>query len=270
MTKKKPERGPLPSYKEPPVNEVVCGLKFAPLQKFMLPHIGLFWKSVLKDFPSCEHAPPLGFVGSTDSATNIPVPRVWLINQTDDRLIQIQKDIFYYNWRRRPISNKYPRYKSVIKPFKKHLSSFIEFINTNDIGSITPIEYELSYINHIFPEHGWRTPAEFGKIFPDARWRYSKDRFLPDPEQISWRVAFPLPNDSGRLSVKIDSGFRKIDETPLYIMEIKAHGIGASDALNDMWKWFDVAHEYIVRGFADLTSQKIQQRAWKRDDGFTG
>ena len=31
-----------------------------------------------------------------------------------------------------------------------------------------------------------------------------------------------------------------------------------------MWNWFDLAHEWIVRGFADLTTEKIQQNIWRR------
>ena len=115
----------LPSYRRPPVIEVVCGLRFAPLKKLKIPHIGQFWERVRTKFPNCEHAIPLDVgLGSLDPATGLPVPRVWLINKSDDRLIQLQRDAFLYNWRKSRRTKKYPRYRNIIKEFKKSLGIF--------------------------------------------------------------------------------------------------------------------------------------------------
>ena len=43
-----------------------------------------------------------------------------------------------------------------------------------------------------------------------------------------------------------------------------ARGQTVDKGKKQMWNWFDLAHEWIVRGFADLTTEKIQQNIWRR------
>lgn len=271
MSSKRVSAKPFPSYRNPPVIEVVCGLRFQPLEPFKIPHIGLFWTKVLSDFPNCEHAPPLSFGPETfDPSSGLPIPRIWLINEKDNRLIQIQKDAFLYNWRKRSEDEPYPRYKSIIRPFKKYLNDFSKFLKEHKISPIVPIDCELTYINHITVEHGWKPGSQVGKFLPDVWWRARRGRFLPRPATIVWRARVPLPEDNGQLIIKLEQGTRKIDNVPILKLELSARGLGADKTLKSVWNWFEVAHEWIVRGFADLTSFEVQERVWKRYDKSTG
>ena len=54
-----PPTGILPSYKNPPVNEVVCGLRFNISDKLQIPHIGLLWDKFRADYPIIKHASPI-------------------------------------------------------------------------------------------------------------------------------------------------------------------------------------------------------------------
>ena len=269
MAKKQPEPRALPSYRNPPVNEVVCGARFAALERLLVPHIGLFWSSVRKDFPNCEHAAPLSFGPPVfDAATGLPIPRIWLINRSEDRLIQLQKDAFFYNWRRRDEKKSYPRYRSIIKPFKKYIGHFETFVRENEIGELSINNFELTYINHIIQGEGWKSLSNIGKVFPDCNWKTISSRFLPVPNIVAWKASFTLPEGQGTLSAKVDTGIRKSDERPLFAFELRATGSGAANSLDKMEEWFATAHEWIVRGFADLTGVKIQEQIWKRDDTF--
>ena len=271
MPRKEPDPTPLPSYRNPPVQEVVCGARFAALERFMVPHIGLFWDSVRKDFPNCEHAPPLSPDPSAfDKATGLPIPRIWLINRSEDRLIQLQKDIFFYNWRRRPKSKSYPRYKNIIKAFEKNIRNFEVFIRENELGELSIKSLELTYINHIIQDEGWKSLRDFGTVFPDCRWKVKSTRFLPVPNAIAWHTSFPLPEGQGTLRVKVDIGSRRSDDHPLLVFELRVTGSAANFSLDNMEEWFSTAHQWIVRGFADLTGPKIQNEIWKRDDSFAG
>ncbi|MDL1974813.1 MAG: TIGR04255 family protein [Deltaproteobacteria bacterium] len=91
--------GTLPSYKNPPVNEVVCGLRFDTPDKLRIPHIGFLWDKFRADYPIIQHAPPIASAKGeilVDQATGMPLPRVWFINRSDDQLIQFQCDRFYF------------------------------------------------------------------------------------------------------------------------------------------------------------------------------
>lgn len=271
MARKKTSVAQLPSFKKPPINEVVCGLRFQPIEALLIPHIGLYWSSIRKDFPKCEHAAPLGIgEGNTDSVTGIPLPRVWLINGAQDRLIQIQKDVFFYNWRRREEKSTYPRYKSVFLSFKRRLTEFENFLEENELGAIKVNECELTYINQIPSGELWKSSSDFGRLFPDIKWRARIQRFLPIPNHIAWRASFSLPDGKGSLGVKIDHALRKVDQRPVIIFELRATGKGEDKSLDSVWDWFSTAHEWIVRGFADLTGKKAQDIVWDRDDSFTG
>ncbi len=84
----------LPSYKSPPVDEVVCGYRFEPLSQLKVVHIGLLWEKFRNDFPNVQHAAPISTDGSifVDETTGIPLPRVWFISKADNELIQFQPD----------------------------------------------------------------------------------------------------------------------------------------------------------------------------------
>jgi uncharacterized protein (TIGR04255 family) len=255
----------LPSYKKPPINEVVCGLRFHTPDKLRIPHIGLLWNKFRIDYPNIQHAPPIASTKGElviDPATNLPIQRVWFINESDDQLVQFQFDRFYFNWRRR--QSDYPRYPHVIKHFEKILNIIVSSFKEFRIGDLNPIEYELSYINHIQKGEGWEMLGDLSKIFSDFTWVQREERFLHNPENFAWRTEFLIPEKMGHLVVTLNQATRIEDKIPLFVLELKARGIGESTDKKTFHKWFDVAHEWIVRGFTDLTTPYIH-KLWERE-----
>jgi len=256
----------LPGYKNPPVNEVVCGMRFDTPDRLLIPHSGLFWDKFRDDYPIIQHAPPIASAKGEiliDQATGLPLPRVWFINKSDDQLVQFQIDRFYYNWRRR--QSDYPRYDHVIKNFESVLNKIIIFFDELEFGELKPIEYELSYINHIPKGQGWDTIDDLPEIFSDFAWKQTKERFLPNPEKVAWQTEFPLPEKKGHLIVNLKQATRTEDKVPLLVLELKAQGIGESTSKEAILEWFDLAHEWIVRGFTDLTTPAIH-KIWEREE----
>ena len=257
--------GELPSYKNPPINEVVCGLRFQPLDKLRIPHIGLLWDKFRIDYPVIQHAPPIASAKGElliDQTTGLPIQRVWFINASDDQLVQFQFDRFYFNWRRR--QGVYPRYTNLIKHFEKTLNTINSFFKEFEIGELNPIEYELSYINHIPKGEGWDTIEDLPKILSDFNWERGPERFLPNPVTLAWKSEFLLQKKMGRLFVTLNQATRIEDKVPLFVLELRAHGIDESADLDTCLKWFDVAHEWIVRGFTDITTPEVH-RIWERE-----
>lgn len=258
--------GALPSYKNPPVNEVVCGVRFNTSDKLLIPHIGFLWEKFRADYPIIQHVPPIASAKGEiqiDMATGVPLPRVWFINKSDDQLVQFQFDRFYFNWRRR--QSDYPRYDHVISNFESVLKKVTIFFSEFEFGELTPIEYELSYINHIPKGQGWNTMDDLPKIFLDYVWKKTKKRFLPKPEKVAWNKEFPLPEKKGNLNVSLKQAIRTEDKVPLLVLELKTRGIDESAGKEGIREWFDLAHEWIVRGFTDLTTPEIQ-KIWEREE----
>lgn len=173
-------KGNLPSYKFPPIIEVVCGIRFQPPENFTLPYIGLLWNKFREEYPIVKHAAPLATdrVGLlVDSVTGTPLPRVWFINRQENQLVQFQPDRIYFNWRQR--EDIYPRYENIIRNFDKVLDTLIAFFEESRFGEFTPVECELTYINHIEKKPESETAEEMRKVFRDFPWNES-ERFFPN------------------------------------------------------------------------------------------
>jgi uncharacterized protein (TIGR04255 family) len=260
----KSESRSLPDYEKPPVIEVVCGIIFETIEMFRGHHPGLFWQMVRDQFPTCEHALRLG-LGSPPKELDFAnyFPRIWFVSEEQNRLIQLQDDRFFYNWRRIREDEAYPRYRAIIEPFKSNLEILQEFLSQEKLGSVKPKECELTYINHIPKGEGWKSLSDINAVFRDFTWDLN-ERFLPPPLSLGGQAVFPLPEDNGRLKMTLQHGERKLDRCPLLILQISARGLGGDKSMDTVWEWFELAHEWIVRGFDDMTAPTIQRDVWRR------
>lgn len=260
---------PLPVYDNPPVNEVVCGILFKHIDELLNPYLGVLWEKYKPEYTGCQEVAPLmpvieNFEQPPQSVDMVPLPRTWFVHENKDRIIQVQRDRFLHNWRKVRRDDQYPRYENVIAMFRNHLSKFVEFLAENAIGTIEPLQYELTYVNHILQGQGWETINDVGNIFPNFSWQKGKNNFLTSPGNINWQTGFSLPDQAGRLRTKLQSVLRREDNQPAFLFELTARGIGHYTTLDTMWNWFELAHEWVVRGFTDLTAPQVQKDIWRR------
>lgn len=263
---KKAKSQGFPDYEKPPVIEVVCGIVFETIKGFKGGHLGLFWQKVRDEFPTSEHALRLGFEPEDNVDLTNYFPRIWFINKQQNTLIQLQDNTFFFNWRRMEEEEAYPRYSTIMQAFKKYLGIFDDFLKEEGLGSTHPKSCELTYINHIPKAEGWESLSDINQVFPDFSWNSTGKRFLPEPEHLAGQISFPLPKGQGTLKLTLQYGQRKFDKWPVLVLRNSATGLGADKSMGAVWDWFEVAHEWIVRGFADLTGAKIQKDIWKRTD----
>lgn len=264
--------GKLPSYDQPPVTEVACSVLFPSLEGLLSPHIGLLWQLFQPEYPVCDDLAPIAprveifdnqDVESELKISNIPpLPRAWFISQDETRIIQIQRDRLIYNWRKIDIESEYPRYDSLIKAFQEHLTTFDNFLVEAELGQIQPIQYELTYVNQIPQGEAWVTLEDIGKVFPDISWKASSSRFLAHPQSISWTTVFDLPNKLGRLHTSVKPAL--INSNVVLLFELTVRGIGDNASRETLQNWFNAAHDWIVRAFADLTNKETQTKIWKQ------
>ena len=93
-----------------------------------------------------------------------------------------------------------------------------------------------------------------------------KGEFLPEAEDVALRVRYSIPGGDGavsRLHVVADPGFDSSGK-PGIVLTLTARGglgRGAEDSLESR---LDLGREWIVRGFADVTSNAMH-RHWERE-----
>lgn len=257
----------LPNFNQPPIVEVSIGFSFKPLDSLKIPHLGTFWEKMKDDYPECDQSSPLGADPPAMSEDwPIPVPRVLFWNQKESHMIQLQNGRLVCNWQKQD-DEKYPKYENLIGKFWNIYNKFSEFIDDEDLGKLRVKECSLDYINHIFYREIIDSASEIGEIIPDFSWQNDSNRFLQNPNPRLWRLHFDLPENSGTMRVELNSATRTTDQSPLFVFKLATRGINEdkikkTNNLEAMKEWYDLSHEHMVKGFEELTSEKVQKEHW--------
>ena len=266
----------LPSYENPPLIEVVCGVQFDALHNLHAPYIGKFWAEIEKEFPVVQTVQPLdpvrenlgesgGAQTVTFSISNVPpMPRVWLSSADETGLVQIQNVRFLYNWRRQSHSPDYPRFESVYANFTRLFSIFKDTLRRYDVSEVCANQFELTYINGIELEDINGQLKSIGSILPDIPWREDRGRLLESPEYMALKTGFKLPDNFGRLHLLANSALNVATGKPVLQLELTARGFNPEQP-NGQDQWFELAHEWIVGAFEDVTHEEVQKNSWSKN-----
>ena len=261
----------LPSFEAPPVIEVVCSVQFEPLRLFNTVHYGQFLERVRNQYPRTEDRTPvvdqfepLKKSISTETFDTPPLRRVFYVDESGNFLLQLQPSRFMANWRRMRDTDQYPRFSAPYTRFLEGWDTFLHFTEDRKIGLPQVNQYELTYINHV-EAFDRPFPEAIEQLLPSFAWTSNRSiGFLPFPSGMSSRLRFPLPDDAGALYLKIERARRNRDQKEVLVIDFTARGPAAPD-WSDMRSWFTVAHEWVVKGFADLTSPEAH-RHWGKHE----
>ncbi|NJL41837.1 MAG: TIGR04255 family protein [Leptolyngbyaceae cyanobacterium SM1_4_3] len=242
-------------FSNPPLTEVVCGVAFdAP--EFSSVHFGLYWQKIRDRFPATpvDNPPFVGAGGLLSFSDLPPLRRVWFESSNKKELVQLQADHFYYNWRKQDDQDSYPHFKNIYPGFIREWEEFCHWWEEDIDLLLIPTQYELTYINQIDAEFGWKTPADNQKIFTfeGRNW----NGFLSSPSNHVFALQFALPESFGTLSVSGNQAISPLNGEPVMVLELTARSLGIEP---DLSAWFNLAHEHIVKGFVDLTQSSIHQ-----------
>jgi uncharacterized protein (TIGR04255 family) len=266
-----PER--TPDYDRPPVVETYLGVQFSPLVKFSIPHFGLYWAKIRDDYPTFEVQSPLSSAFEQFGARQLVQPkfgielmrtpevRCWFIEKSGTMLNQVQRDRFVHNWRRQKPEDAYVHYDRIKPSFIKEWQKFCNFLDESNLGSPEINQCEMMYINHIELGQGWKSYGELNKVI--SSWSGSSSgNFLPAPESVSIGARYILPEKKGRLHIEMQPAITE-DAKEILQLNLTARGKPASPNLDGILDWFDLGHEWIVRGFTDFTSEEMHKH-WER------
>jgi uncharacterized protein (TIGR04255 family) len=260
-----PERT-LPDYDNPPAQETWMAFAFVPLS-WSIPHFGAFWNEIRTDYPTFEVHPPIGEFNlqfdalGPDAIVKLPV-RCWFINDESNRLIQIQNNRFFHNWRRPNPSAPYLHYAELKPVFEKEWGRFCDFAGRHDMGLPNVLSCEVSYINHLERGVGWDSFSDLSVVFPSVG-NFQGKSFLGKPETISVNGSYVMPSSEGRLRVVIQPAIRQLDGKEIIQLTITGSCRPASSDTSELMRCLDFCREWVVRGFDDLTSQPMHT-IWRK------
>lgn len=261
----------LPKFHKPPVTEVFCAVHFAELSGLHAPHLGDFWNALdRKQYPRVQTHPLLPPMQLTTETPQIifrqdgDPARAWFISSDDASLIQVQRDRVIFNWRQNHLQEPYPSYQVVKSNFRDVLNLFGKFLRSSKAGKLNIIGLELGYINHMQYGRELAEVSDIGTVFPDFSWKFEPSRFLKKISALNWITQLPLPEGKGNLNLQIQTVQRRTDGEPLLRADLVARHFAEGLNGKAMWDWFDLAHEWIVCGFADVTSPRVQNELWER------
>jgi len=265
----------LPEFENPPVSEVVLGVQFEPLLSWAVPHYGLYWARIRDEYPEAQVQPPVvrqvEIFGAarfkTHGTINLSVgpenPRCWFLTADQTRLVQVQNDRFLINWRKVVGDEVYPRYEKAIRPkFAAEFARFMAYLKDAGMESMNVTQCEVTYINDVPLGEGWTSFSDLHDVISPWSGEMT-DKFLPPPETIQINVAYPIPEQRGRLHVAMQHAFRPKDSKETIQLRLTARGKPQDSELKSILEWFDMGREWIVRGFADFTAETAQKR-WER------
>ena len=273
----------LPHYDRPPLNEVLFSFQFKPLRQLQAALIGLYWQGIRDRYPVTEDQGPIPHTiegpSSPPQSIGLTTPqpvgllfqggpinlRCWFRDQDHHRLIQLQQDRFIRNWQVQGDA-VYPRFKVLAAEYKEEWSGFLSFLSSQEIQAPVIDQCELTYVNHIdidlTPEKGF---SQLPRVFPSMG-AITTGGFLPAPEAVQWQLRYLLPESRGRLFIDMNPAFRASDMKFVLVLTLTARGAPASESSEDAFEWFDLAHEWIVRSFNELTGPDMHKSWGKRDE----
>ncbi len=164
-----PEAGTaIPTLRDPPIEEVVCGLAFTPVAALDALEQGVYWGRVSDRFPKKQLQPAL--IEGFSLFQGVAPLRSWLISQEEDSLIQIQQDRFYMNWRRRGAA--YPRFRDrgeaqgLCTRTLMEFDRFAEFVKERFAVVLEPTRVELQKQDLITRPKHWTDLSDLAEILP--------------------------------------------------------------------------------------------------------
>lgn len=253
---------PVLKFENPPIVEKLMGIQFAPLEKWSIPHFGLFWEEIRDSFPKFSIQPPLVSEAFTPKTPEEAV-RCWFFHESQTKIIQVQRDRFLYNWQKPTGFEQYPHYASIRPEFEKSLLGFYKFLDKNQIDQPSINQCEITYVDHLERGREWQQLSDLPNVING--WSGMSGRLLtPNPDFLTIQIAYPLPDIDGNLLITFQPAFRHEDQTEVFQIRVTVTGVPASRDVDDVMLWFDSGRDFAVQGFVDLTTEKMHDLWGKR------
>lgn len=260
-----------PKFHTPPVTEVFCGVQFDPLPGFSVAYYGRFWEQLKQTYPkSIDQAPVMQNRGQSEFITGVVTPRIFLITESENRLLQLQPDRFMHNWRKQGIEQEgYPGFTSIADEFTTQLDALQTFLETENIGLPVIRAIELSFVNFIPAGDLWQNSNDIHQVFPTFSWQPAGfhetntttylDDVLSTPVGLSWNMTFPGKKPAGGLHVMLTQCVFNDTQQGVLDFRLKFTGLPEETSPAGIRQWLNEAEKAMTQAFVALTSPKAHQ-----------
>jgi uncharacterized protein (TIGR04255 family) len=269
----------LADFDSPPVTEVVLGVQFNSLERFLSPHLGVVWSEFKQEFPIVEehpYLPPIFETFGTPAAFMIPslnfqivtrpeMLRVHFVNQEKTELLQVQRDRFLHNWRKVGRGDNYPRFERMIDTFESGFQKFMGVIDRERLGPVAPNQCEVSYFNQIPIPDGETIWSQLALTFPDRVGNSTVEGLgTPEDGRFALRYIVPAADGSplGHVAVAAEPALRA-DGVTIIQFTLTARGKPATANMSGVLDFLKNGRVLLNRAFKKLTSAEMQKR-WGR------
>lgn len=257
-----------------PIDELVLGVQLQAGVAEDAVTLADFWPRVRNDFPSLEKHPPLP-PGQEDFGNDVatglqfelltaaPPPRYWFVSQDDSRLVQVQPDRFFLNWRKRSEAQAYPRYRVLREDFERRFGELLLALPAQARDGAAATWCEVSYINHVDAEgpgdERHRPLSDILRLIASPT-----QEVLPPPEDTQFHQRYVLRNGDGpigRLYISATPALRAADRRPIYVLTLLARLRPETPDLQGVVGALDRAHDVILPAFRNITTPAMH-RVW--------
>jgi uncharacterized protein (TIGR04255 family) len=245
--------------------------------------LALFAERVRKEFPNQTQQLPAQAVepeafGQTPSSVppfrielqqEVQLPRLWFESRDRERLIQLQADRISVNWRLLDGDpTKYPRYSRLRGVFQTQLKR-VAAIAKDQGQHLNVNACEVLYVNPIEPakQASTGTHPDLSTVLSIVR-PPSSNAFLGQPEDSQLQARWRIPGDEGRPVGRLYlSALPALSDAqkPIYLVQMSGRTTPVGSEIKDVLAALDLGHEWVVRGFADVTT-KSMHKIWGRED----
>ena len=251
----------------PPIDEVVVGVHFAPIEKLQ-PVMFQLWHEVKDHYPEFQEQPPVVQTAQSFGPPAPPQPvilrmdyqRLWFLTADGTRLLQVQRDFFASNWRKVKGDEIYSGFEQgPLSDFQRGWERFLALLKQSNLGPPSIVHCEVTYINMLPQGDDWRDFSDLAKIIAPWSGKFTDDK-LPVPEQVAITAAFLMTERKGRLSVAVNPVIRGRDKK--YALQIALTARCAPDDLSDVGQTVSLCHGWTERGFGGLVDPAVFQK-WR-------
>jgi len=188
---------------------------------------------------------------------HLPV-RCWFINEASNRLLQVQNTRFYQNWRKAESSPKYYHYAELKPHLEREWNRFRNFVQKHELGKITVLGSEVSYVNHLERGTGWTNFSDLQAVFPTVG-SFEGHVFLKKPDTVSFRSTHVMAANEGRLQLEVQPVVRQTDGKEILQFSVTGSCRPSGQADSDLNASLDLCREWVVEGFDDFTSESMHK-----------